>query len=120
MEYIDASDCNMEEGSLRIDANISVRLKNEKIFRNKIEIKNINSFSFLETAIDQEIERQIDIYTKNPSKDFREIISSSTYRWDAALKQNILMREKKTADDYRYFPEPDLTQLILSKEYILN
>ena len=114
MHYLDASDCNMEEGSLRIDANISVRLRGEKKLRNKIEIKNMNSFSNMELAIDKEIERQIEIYEANPDA----IIRSGTYRFNVETGENILMREKEMAEDYRYFPEPDLLPLILTDEYI--
>ncbi len=118
MEYIDASDCNMEEGSLRVDANISVRKKGETTLRNKTEIKNMNSFTFLEMAVNAEIKRQIEIYTKYPNEDINTLITPGTYRWDADRKETILMRKKEAAADYRYFPEPDLPPLILSEEYI--
>jgi aspartyl-tRNA(Asn)/glutamyl-tRNA(Gln) amidotransferase subunit B len=118
MEYIGASDCNMEEGNLRVDANISVRPKGEKNLRNKIEIKNMNSFSFLQMAIDSEITRQIALYTQNPHEDPKKLIVSGTYKWDSDKKQAILMRQKESEGDYRYFPEPDLPPLILSDEYI--
>lgn len=118
LEYLDVSDCNMEEGSLRIDANISVRKKGEKGLRNKIEIKNMNSFNFMGLALDAEIKRQIREYLAHPQKDPKEVITSSTYRWDVDKKETVLMRVKETADDYRYFPEPDLPPLILEKEYI--
>lgn len=116
LQYTEVSDCNMEKGSLRVDANISVRLKGEKEFRPKTEIKNMNSFNFLEIAIDAEIERQIALYTANPDK--KDIISPGTYRWDSGLKKTILMRKKESAEDYRYFPEPDLLPLLISQEYI--
>lgn len=118
LQYIDASDCNMEEGSLRIDTNISVRLKGEKELRNKIEIKNMNSFSFMEMAIKAEIKRQVHEYLSNPNKPHKDIISQSTYRWDPEKKETVLMRRKETADDYRYFPEPDLVPIILTDSYI--
>ncbi|MBT3394067.1 MAG: Asp-tRNA(Asn)/Glu-tRNA(Gln) amidotransferase subunit GatB [Waddliaceae bacterium] len=118
MHYIDASDCNMEEGSLRFDANISVRKKGEKALRNKIEIKNMNSFSFMEMAVDAEIHRQIKEYIKNGDKDHSEVITSATYRWDSENKKTVLMRRKEEAHDYRYFPEPDLLPIQLSDEYI--
>jgi len=118
MLYLDASDANMEEGNLRIDANISVRLKGEKELRPRIEIKNMNSFSFMEMAIDAEIQRQIDLYTQNPTTAYSELIPAGTYRWDPELKQAVLMRVKESSDDYRYFPEPDLAPVILSDEYI--
>ena len=116
--YIDASDCNMEEGSFRIDANISVRLKGESAFRNKIEIKNMNSFSNMEMALESEIRRQIREYTNHPHLPYDQVISPSTYRWDPDKKQTVLMRKKGSAEDYRYFPEPDLLPIRLSSEYI--
>lgn len=112
--YLDASDGNMEEGSLRIDANISVRPKGEKGLRPRIEIKNMNSFTFLELAIQSEISRQIALYLDHPNEDPLSLIPPGTYRWDPAARQAILMRRKESADDYRYFPEPDLPPLVLS------
>lgn len=118
LQYIDASDCNMEEGSLRFDVNISVRLKGEKGFRNKIEIKNLNSFSYMELAIESEIKRQIRAYTEHKGEDYSQVISQSTYRWDPDKKETVLMRRKEYADDYRYFPEPDLVPIVLTDAYI--
>lgn len=118
LQYIDASDCNMEEGSLRIDTNISVRKKGETGFRNKIEIKNMNSFTFMEMAIKSEVKRQIHAYTSQPDKPLAEIVPQSTFRWDAERKETVLMRTKESADDYRYFPEPDLLPIILTDAYI--
>ncbi len=118
LEYIDASDCNMEEGSLRFDVNISVRKRGEKEFRNKIEIKNMNSFSNLELAIDHEIFRQIKAYEANPTRDPKEIITQSTHRWDPDKGETVLMRKKEYADDYRYFPEPDLLPLVLTQSWV--
>lgn len=118
LQYIDACDCNMEEGSLRIDTNISVRPKGEKGLRNKIEIKNMNSFSNMEMAVEAEIKRQIREYTQNPTKPIGEVISQATYRWDPDKKETVLMRRKEHADDYRYFPEPDLVPIILTDAYI--
>lgn len=118
LQYIDVSDCNMEEGSLRVDTNISVRRKGEKGLRNKIEIKNMNSFSFMELAIKSEIHRQIEAYLNNPQTPSHEIIQQATYRWDPEKKETVLMRRKETADDYRYFPEPDLVPIILTEAYI--
>jgi aspartyl-tRNA(Asn)/glutamyl-tRNA(Gln) amidotransferase subunit B len=112
--YLGASDCNMEEGSMRIDANVSVKLRSETALRNKTEIKNMNSFSNMELAINAEIQRQIAFYTQNAEK----IIPSGTYRFDIETQKTILMRLKEGAEDYRYFPEPDLLPLVLSKEYI--
>src|SRR5574338_478254 len=118
LEYIYASDCNMEEGSLRFDVNVSVRKVGEAGFRNKIEIKNMNSFSNLELAIDHEIFRQIKEYEAHEGKDPNEVIKQSTYRWDPDKGETVLMRRKETADDYRYFPEPDLLPLILTQSYV--
>jgi len=118
MEYIDASDCNMEEGSLRFDANISVRPKGEEGLRNKIEIKNMNSFTALELALNAEVARQIQEYCDHPYKDPSDVIFQATYRWDPEKKSTVLMRRKEDANDYRYFPEPDLVPIILTEEYI--
>src|SRR5581483_8711874 len=118
LEYLDASDCNMEEGSLRVDVNVSVRKKGETGFRNKIKIKNMNSFSNIELAISHEIHRQVTEYEKYPGKDFHEVIQQATYRWDPEKNATILMRRKEYAEDYRYFPEPDLLPLILTESYI--
>ncbi len=118
MLYLDASDGNMEEGSLRIDANISVRPKGEKGLRPRIEIKNMNSFSFMELAIESEVARQISLYTANPNRKPIELIPPGTYRWDPEQKQTVLMRKKESADDYRYFPEPDLLPIVLTRKYL--
>lgn len=118
LQYIDASDCNMEEGSLRFDANISVRKRGETKFRNKIEIKNMNSFSNMETALEAEIKRQIKAYESHPDKNPNEVIQQATYRWDPDTRTTVLMRRKEEADDYRYFPEPDLVPIILTDAYI--
>jgi aspartyl-tRNA(Asn)/glutamyl-tRNA(Gln) amidotransferase subunit B len=114
MEYLDASDCNMEEGSLRMDCNVSVRKLGEKTLRNRIEIKNMNSFTNMEMALESEIARQIAIY----EKDSQAQIVKGTYRFDLEKKQTVLMRMKEEADDYRYFPEPDIPPLVLKQEYI--
>ena len=116
--YLDASDGNMEEGSLRMDVNISVRLQGEKGLRPRVEIKNMNSFSFLEMAIEAEVDRQIALYIQNPHKAPIELIPPGTYRWDPEIKKTVLMRYKENADDYRYFPEPDLVPIVLTQEYI--
>ena len=118
LQYLNASDCNMEEGHLRFDANISVRKKGETFLRNKAEIKNMNSFAYMEMAINSEVSRQIAEYQKHPDKPYKEVISQATYRWDPAEKKVILMRSKEQAEDYRYFPEPDLVPIILTDAYI--
>ena len=116
--YLNACDGNMDEGSLRIDVNISVRPKGEKTLRPRIEIKNMNSFTFLEMAIESEIRRQISLYIQHPHRTPEELIPPGTYRWDPEEKQTQLMRKKESADDYRYFPEPDLPPLVLSQSWI--
>ncbi len=116
--YLGISDGNMDEGSMRIDANISVRLKDETTLRPRAEIKNVNSFTFLEQALLSEMERQISLYTNHPNAPFHELIPPSTYRFDQAQKKTVLMRKKETSEDYRYFPEPDLGPIILSKSWI--
>ncbi len=114
LQYIDASDCNMEEGSLRFDVNVSVRKKGEKELRTKVEIKNLNSFNYMEKAIESEVNRQIKEYERHAEKDPKEVITSATFRWDAEARETKLMRTKESADDYRYFPEPDLPPLLLT------
>lgn len=114
MEYLDASDCNMEEGSLRFDANVSVRPKGSQELRPKVEIKNMNSFSNMEAAIESEIKRQIQFYLTHP----HEKIESATLRFDTETRTTVLMRTKEEAEDYRYFPEPDLPPLLLTQDYI--
>jgi aspartyl-tRNA(Asn)/glutamyl-tRNA(Gln) amidotransferase subunit B len=118
LDYLDASDCNMEEGSIRFDVNISVRKKGEKGLRNRSEIKNMNSFSNLQIAIDHEIEKQIRIYEENPDKDPALVHEQSTYRFDPETNRTVLMRSKEDAEDYRYFPDPDLLPLVLKEEDI--
>jgi aspartyl-tRNA(Asn)/glutamyl-tRNA(Gln) amidotransferase subunit B len=118
LDYLDASDCNMEEGSLRFDVNVSVRKEGEKGLRNRIEIKNMNSFSNLEQAINHEIERQIAAYEAQPAADPATIVEQCTYRWDPDLGATVLMRTKEDAEDYRYFPEPDLPPLVLTEEEV--
>lgn len=118
LDYLDASDCNMEEGSLRFDVNVSVRKFGEPKFRNRIEIKNMNSFSNLELAIDHEIDRQIAMYEASPDKNPGDVVEQCTYRWDPDLGATVLMRTKEDAEDYRYFPEPDLLPLVLTKQEV--
>lgn len=118
MQYIDASDCNMEEGSLRIDVNVSVRRIGETKMRKKIEIKNLNSFHYMELAIEAEIRRQIRLYTARPHEAPENVLQSGTYRFDVEKKETLLMRQKEAAEDYRYFPEPDLPPIFLKTEEI--
>lgn len=118
LQYLDVSDCNMEEGSLRMDVNISVRPKGSSELRPKIEIKNLNSFNFMGMAIESEFKRQVKEYLFNKEKDPSDVIAGSTFRWDPDKKETVLMRLKERAEDYRYFIEPDLPPLILDDEYI--
>ncbi|MEX0962408.1 MAG: Asp-tRNA(Asn)/Glu-tRNA(Gln) amidotransferase subunit GatB [Simkaniaceae bacterium] len=120
MMYINASDCNMDEGSLRMDVNISVRPKGESGLRNKIEIKNMNSFRNMELAIESEIRRQTRLYLAHPHQDPKTVIKQSTVRFDLETLETVLMRSKEGAADYRYFPEPDLPPLILTDEEIFD
>jgi aspartyl-tRNA(Asn)/glutamyl-tRNA(Gln) amidotransferase subunit B len=114
MEYIGASDCNMEEGSLRIDVNISLRPMGEKTLRNKVEIKNMNSFHNMELALESEIKRQIAFYTHDPDGK----LEKGTFRFNLETGQTEIMRQKEEAADYRYFPEPDLVPIVLTDAYI--
>ena len=120
LQYIDASDCNMEEGSLTGRYQYLCASKGEKELRNKIEIKNMNSFSFMEMAIKSEINRQIEEYhAAILIRHHEQVIQQATYRWDPEKKETVLMmRAKKQADDYRYFPEPDLVPIVLTDAYI--
>lgn len=118
MLFLDVSDCSMSEGSLRIDANVSVRKRSEKELRPKIEIKNMNSFHNMELAIESEIRRQIKAYSRNPHASHEKVIEPGTYRFDLANKTTKLMRKKESVHDYRYFPEADLVPIILEESYI--
>jgi len=105
--YTGVSDCNMEEGSLRCDANVSVRPRGQKEFGTKAEIKNVNSFRFIRDALEYEIDRQIGILESGGT------ITQETRLYDADRGQTYSMRSKEEAHDYRYFPEPDLLPLVL-------
>jgi aspartyl-tRNA(Asn)/glutamyl-tRNA(Gln) amidotransferase subunit B len=110
--YTGVSDCNMEEGSLRCDANVSVRLKGAPKFGTKVEVKNVNSFRFVRAALEYEIERQIEVIESGGR------ISQETRLWDANEGRTYSMRSKEQAHDYRYFPEPDLPPLIVSADFL--
>jgi aspartyl-tRNA(Asn)/glutamyl-tRNA(Gln) amidotransferase subunit B len=110
--YVDVCDGNMEEGSLRCDANVSVRLKGAERFGTKVELKNINSFRFVQKAIDYEIDRQI------AALEAGEIIAQETRLWNENESKTYTMRSKEEAHDYRYFPEPDLPPLVVSETEI--
>ena len=112
-EYIEVSDCKMQEGSLRADVNVSVRKPGEPL-GTRTEMKNMNSFRSIVRAIDYEVERQIDVI-ENGGKIIQE-----TLRWDDVSGKTFPMRDKEDAQDYRYFPDPDLVAIKLSEEYIEN
>ena len=114
LEYIEVSDCKMQEGSLRADVNVSIRKKGQKEFGTRTEMKNMNSFKSITRAIEYEIERQIEV-VENGGKIYQE-----TLRWDEVSGKTFPMRNKEDSQDYRYFPEPDLVPIRLSEEYIEN
>ncbi|MBN1688866.1 MAG: Asp-tRNA(Asn)/Glu-tRNA(Gln) amidotransferase subunit GatB [Candidatus Omnitrophica bacterium] len=110
LEYLEVSDCNMEEGSLRCDANISVRPVGEMKLGTKTEIKNMNSFRAVERALNYEIGRQMEMAAQG------EKILQETRLWDETSGQTFSMRSKEEAHDYRYFPEPDLVPFRIARE----
>ena len=114
LEYIEVSDCKMQEGSLRADVNVSVRKKGAKEFGTRTEMKNMSSFRSIVRAIDYESERQIDVLEDGGK------IDQATLRWDDISGKTFTMRSKEDAQDYRYFPDPDLVAIKLSDEYIEN
>lgn len=118
LQYINASDCNMEEGSMRMDVNVSVRKESEVGFRNRSEIKNMNSFTNMALAIEYELKRQVELYESNPDQDPAALQPQGTYRFDLETMRTVRMRLKESADDYRYFPEPDLGPCIIEKEQV--
>tara|TARA_E500000081_G_C6133618_1_gene355289 strand:+ start:1753 stop:3180 length:1428 start_codon:yes stop_codon:yes gene_type:complete len=110
--YLDVSDGNMAQGSLRCDANVSIRKKGDEKLGTRTEIKNINSFKFIEKAINFEIKRQIKVLEKG------EKVIQETRLYDSSKDETRPMRSKEFANDYRYFPEPDLLPVIISDEEI--
>ncbi len=114
LEYIEVSDCKMEEGSLRADVNVSVRKKGDTKFGTRTETKNMNSFRSIVREIEYEIDRQIDILENGGT------VEQETLRWDDVSGKTFPMRNKENSEDYRYFPEPDLVAINLSEEYIEN
>ena len=113
-EYIEVSDCKMQEGSLRADVNVSVRKKGATEFGTRTEMKNMNSFRSIVRAIEYEANRQIDVIENGG------VITQETLRWDDVSGKTFSMRDKEDAQDYRYFPDPDLVEIRLSEEYIEN
>jgi aspartyl-tRNA(Asn)/glutamyl-tRNA(Gln) amidotransferase subunit B len=112
LEYVDVSDCNMEEGSLRVDANVSVRPEGQQELGAKTEIKNVNSFSGVEKAVEIEIARQIGVLEAGGR------VEQETLLWDDHRGRLRSMRSKEDSHDYRYFPDPDLPALILEESAV--
>jgi aspartyl-tRNA(Asn)/glutamyl-tRNA(Gln) amidotransferase subunit B len=112
--YTGVSDCNMEEGSLRCDANVSVMLKGASEYGTKAEVKNVNSFRYIRSAVEYEIERQIGVI-----EDGGRVVQESRL-WNSAEGRTYSMRSKEQAHDYRYFPEPDLPALVVGDEWQKN
>lgn len=110
VRYLDICDGNMQEGSFRCDANVSVRLISESAFGTRAEIKNINSFKFVEKAINHEIERQIELLEQGKK------VKQETRLYDAVKDETRSMRSKEEANDYRYFPDPDLLPVFISDD----
>ncbi|MCA9483343.1 MAG: Asp-tRNA(Asn)/Glu-tRNA(Gln) amidotransferase subunit GatB [Nitrospina sp.] len=112
LEYTEVSDCNMEEGSFRCDANVSIRPVGQKEFGTRAEVKNINSFKFVQKAIEYEIERQTQIIRQGDQ------VVQETRLYDANRGVTFSMRSKEEAHDYRYFPEPDLVPIVIDEAWI--
>jgi aspartyl-tRNA(Asn)/glutamyl-tRNA(Gln) amidotransferase subunit B len=112
LQYTEVSDVKMEEGSLRCDANISIRPYVQKEFGTKTELKNMNSFSAVQRGLEYEEKRQAEILLAGGK------VVQETRRWDENRKQTILMRSKEEAHDYRYFPDPDLVMVHISKDWV--
>jgi aspartyl-tRNA(Asn)/glutamyl-tRNA(Gln) amidotransferase subunit B len=112
LQYIGVSDCDMEKGQLRCDANVSVRLRGAREFGTKAEIKNLNSFRFLKLAAEYEIERQIELIESGGK------VMQETRLYNVETGQTVSMRSKEHAHDYRYFPEPDLVPLRVSEHWL--
>jgi aspartyl-tRNA(Asn)/glutamyl-tRNA(Gln) amidotransferase subunit B len=109
--YTGVSDCNMEEGSLRCDGNISVRPRGQKEFGTKTEVKNVNSFRYIREALEYEIDRQIDVIESGGT------VTQETRLYNASEGKTYSMRSKEQAHDYRYFPEPDLLPLVVDEKW---
>ena len=112
LQWVGASDADMEKGNLRCEANVSVRKVGETTFNNKVELKNLNSVRFMQKAIEFEIERQIAAHEAG------EPVNQETRLWDEKNNQTRVMRSKEDAHDYRYFPEPDLQPLRVTTEFV--
>ena len=112
VRYLDISDGNMEEGSMRCDVNVSVRPKGQEKFGTKVEVKNMNSFRNVQKAIDFEIKRQIELIEGGGE------VQQTTMNFNAATGETVLLRAKEDAHDYRYFTEPDLQPVVVTADYI--
>jgi aspartyl-tRNA(Asn)/glutamyl-tRNA(Gln) amidotransferase subunit B len=112
VRYLEICDGNMEEGSLRCDVNVSVRLRGTEKFGTKVEVKNLNSFRNVQRALEYEFLRQTEMLERG------ETILSETRTFDAVTGKTSAMRMKETLNDYRYFPEPDLQPVVVTKEYL--
>lgn len=112
IQYTGVSDCKMEEGSLRCDANISIRPVGQEEFGTKTELKNLNSFNFVRRGLEYEEKRQEEVIRAGG------VIEQETRRFDEATGKTLLMRVKEGADDYRYFPEPDLLDIYIDEEWM--
>ena len=112
LEYTEVSDCNMEEGSLRCDANISLRPKGQKEFGTRTELKNLNSFKFVQKAIEYEVDRQASILEQGDK------VIQETRLYDSVQGETFSMRSKEEAHDYRYFPDPDLVPVFIDEPWV--
>lgn len=112
LQYLDISDCKMQEGSIRCDVNVSVKPKGSNVFGTRCEMKNVNSFSAAVRAIDYEAKRQMEVLEQGGE------VVQETRRWDDIKGMNFVLRSKEDAHDYRYFPEPDLLTIVLEQEYV--
>lgn len=112
IQYLGASDCKLQEGSMRADVNLSVREAGTEVFGTRTEMKNLNSFRSIARAIEGERNRQIDLLEAG------EKVVQETRRWDDAKETSYAMRSKEDAQDYRYFPDPDLTPISISDEFL--
>lgn len=114
VRYLEICDGNMEEGSLRCDANVSIMLKDATVFGKKVEIKNMNSIRNVQRAIIVEVARQIELAERG------EVILSETRTYDADKNKTFSMREKEELNDYRYFPDPDLSPVVVTDEWLMQ
>ena len=112
LQYSEVSDCNMEEGSLRCDANISLRPEGQKEFGTRTELKNLNSFKFVQKAIEYEVDRQTRILEQG------ENVIQETRLYDSDKGETFSMRSKEEAHDYRYFPDPDLVPVVIDEAWV--